>query len=123
VSQQEGGWEVHANDYGNELTYTPGDRAALAVDGNPHTAWKVGAFAAVRGDWIQLDRTSKQPVTTDHIRLLQPTSNVNRWITKATLHFDTGKDVEVQLDASSRTGEGQEIRFPERSFSSVRITI
>jgi arabinofuranan 3-O-arabinosyltransferase len=123
VSQQVGGWEVHANDYGNELTYTPGDRAALAVDGNPETAWKVGAFADVRGDWIQLDRKSGKPVTTDHIRLLQPTSNVNRWITKATLHFDHGPDETVMLDASSRSGTGQVVTFPKRSFTSVRITI
>jgi arabinofuranan 3-O-arabinosyltransferase len=123
VSVQEGGWEVHANDYGNELTYTPGDRAALAVDGNPQTAWKVGAFADVRGDWIQLDRKSNHPVTTDHIRLLQPTTNVNRWITKATLHFDHGPDETITLDKSSRMGNGQVVTFPKRSFKSVRITI
>jgi arabinofuranan 3-O-arabinosyltransferase len=123
VSVQEGGWEIHANDYGNELTYTPGDRAALAGDGNPTTAWKVGAFADVRGDWIQLDRKSNDPVTTDHIRLLQPLDNVNRWITKATLHFDNGPDETITLDKSSRSGSGQVVTFPKRSFKSVRITI
>jgi arabinofuranan 3-O-arabinosyltransferase len=122
VSEQQGTWKAHASDYGNELTFTAGDRAALAVDGDPRTAWKVGAFADVRGEWIQLDRSSGK-VTTDHIRMLQATDSVNRWITKATLHFDSGPDVAIALDPSSRSGQGQVVTFPTRTFKSVRITI
>ena len=74
-----------ATDYGNPVTYTPDDRPANAMDGDPQSAWRVGALAdptGASGSIIALDH----PVTTDHIQLLQPINLVrNRWITKVAL--------------------------------------
>lgn len=122
VVEQRGGLRVRASDYGNKLTYTPGDRAALAVDGDPTTAWKVGAFADVRGEWIEL-WSPRDTITTDRVRLLQAQRFVNRWITRVRLTFDGGKSVDVALTQRSRGGEGQTVRFGERSFRTLRIEI
>ena len=122
VVEQRGGLRVRASDYGNQLTYTPGDRAAKAFDGDPSTSWKVGAFADVRGEWIEAASTTG-PLTTDHVRLVQPSTLVNRWITRVRLTFDGGTARDVDLDASSRTPTGQVIDFGSRTFTSLRIQI
>ena len=80
--------------YGNPVTYTPEDRAANALDGDPLTAWRVGALAPVEGERLVV--TLDQPVTTDHLTLLQPTTGPrNRWITKVRLRFDGGDTLDV----------------------------
>src|SRR5690606_16476380 len=38
------GATVRARSYGNPVTYTADDRPALALDGDPFTAWRVGAL-------------------------------------------------------------------------------
>ena len=49
VTEQRGVRSVEATAYGNPVTYTPEDRAANALDGDPVTAWRVGAFTPRRG--------------------------------------------------------------------------
>lgn len=121
VSEQVGGATLAASGYGNPVSYTPSDRAARAFDGDPTTAWRVGAFEPVDGEYlrIRLDR----PVTTDRIRILQAQTGGNRWITRASLRFDGGAPVAVDLDDSSRTPPGQELRFDRRTFRTLRITV
>ena len=70
VAVQRGGATVQASAYGNPVSYTPGDRAFFAMDGDPRTAWKVGAFSEVEGEYLRI--TTDEPVTTDHVGLLQP---------------------------------------------------
>ena len=50
---------VTATAYGNPVTYTPENRAANALDGDPTTAWRVGDFSDVRGQrlLVQLTRS------------------------------------------------------------------
>lgn len=122
IVEQRGGLRVSASDYGNKLTYTPGDRAALAVDGDPTTAWKVGALADVTGEWIELSSTEGL-ISTGQVRLLQAQRFVNRWITRARLVFDGTDTVEVDLDERSRSGAGQVIDFGKRRFRTLRIEI
>ena len=119
---QKGSLRVRASDYGNQLTYTPGDRAAGAFDDDPSTAWKVGAFADVRNQWIEASSTTG-PIETDHIGLLQAQTYVNRFVTKLDMSFDGGAPVTVALNATSRTGAGQVVTFPKRRFTTVRLTI
>lgn len=121
VSEQVGGATLAASGYGNPVSYTPSDRAAKAFDGDPATAWRVGAFEPVDGEYlrIRLDR----PVTTDRIRLLQAQTGGNRWMTRVSLRFDGGDPVEFDLDDSSRTPPGQELRFGRRTFRTLRITV
>ena len=126
VTIQEGPLRVEASDYGNQLTYTPGDRAAFAVDGDPTTAWKVAAFADATDEHIELTSTDG-PIEEDQVRLVQAQRFVNRWITRVRLTFDGDRSVERTLDASSRSPEGQLIDLGGDigvdAFDSLRITV
>ncbi|MFN8051324.1 MAG: alpha-(1-_3)-arabinofuranosyltransferase family protein [Acidimicrobiales bacterium] len=120
VAIQSGGVTATASGYGNPLSFTPGDRAVNAVDGNLSTAWKVGAFSDVTGEWLQLElpRTGR-PST---LKLVQPSADVNRWITKVRLTFDGRAPMDVELGDASRT-DGQTIALGDRSFRTLRITV
>lgn len=122
VVLQEGGLTVRASGYGNQLTFTPSDRAANAFDNDERTAWKVGAFSDVRGEWIEATST-EGTISTDHIAVLQAQRATNRWITKVRLHFDGADPLDVDLDDSSRSAPGQLLRFPKRAFRTLRIEI
>jgi arabinofuranan 3-O-arabinosyltransferase len=122
VAVQRGGATVQASAYGNPVSYTSGDRAFFAMDGDPRTAWKVGAFSEVEGEYLRV--TTDEPVTTDHLGLTQPLSDdINRWITRVELRFDGGDPVQVDLTEASRTQPGQVVEFPERTFSQLDIEI
>jgi len=121
VVEPRGGLSVQASGYGNNLTFTPSDRAANAVDGDPTTAWKVGALADPRGEWIEL--RLDQPVTADTVQLVQADRFVNRHIAKVDLSFDGGDPVAAELGDESRGGAGQDISFGNRTFRTLRITI
>ena len=136
VSEQVGGATARASSYGNPVSYTASGRAARAIDGDPATAWQVGAFEGVDGEFLQL--TFDEPVTTDRLSLLQVQKAANRWITGVELTFDederavddpgageplTSDPVAVEVTDASRTPPGQEITFPERTFRTLRITI
>ncbi len=128
VVQQRGVKSIAATHYGNPVSYTPEDRPANADDGNLDTSWRVGAFADVRGERLQIE--TLKPVTTDRIQLTQvQTGPRDRFITGATLHFEdgagktVGSDVEIGLDPSSLKPTGQTVTFPNRTFSTVSIRI
>jgi arabinofuranan 3-O-arabinosyltransferase len=117
-----------ATGYGNPITYTPDDRPANALDGDPLTAWRVGAISTVTGEQLYLDLAS--PVTTDHVNLLQPINlERTRWITRAKLSFDGGgqpsSSIEIDLDERSRdeSGAGQDVSFPSRPFQKLTIEV
>ena len=113
---------VEATAYGNPISYTPEDRAARAVDGDLETAWKVGAFSEVIGEKIRVE--TPEPVTTDRVNLIQVLRGPKeRYITRATLRFDGGDPVTVDLAEVSRTPEGQTIAFGERTFRDLEIEI
>ena len=121
VVEQRGGATAAASAYGNNVTYTPGDRATKAVDGDESTGWKVGAFDDPTGEYLVI--TTDEPVTTDRVTLLQNPGDKNRWISDVTLTFDGEDPVAVALDGTSRTSPGQVVTFPERTFDTLRITI
>ncbi len=52
VVEQRGVLSVQATGYGNPVSYTPEDRPSMALDGDPRTAWRVGAFSPVEGERI-----------------------------------------------------------------------
>jgi arabinofuranan 3-O-arabinosyltransferase len=122
VTELTGAARVQATGYGNPITYTPEDRATQAFDGDPLTAWRVGAFADVTGERveIQLDK----PTTTDHITLLQPINGVrNRWLTSVRLRFDGASPIDADLFEESRTEPGQVVTFPSRTFTTLSIEV
>jgi hypothetical protein len=113
---------VAASSYGNPDAFTPEDRPYMAFDGNPSTAWTTAAFSSANGEWLQV--ALDKPATTDYLDLLQPyLQQPNRWITKVTLTFDGRQKLVVQLGAASRHGSGEVVRFPTRSFTTLRVTI
>src|SRR5262249_27876900 len=61
---------VRSSDYGNTVAYAPADRATNAFDGDPTTAWRVGAFSNPVGARWQAVLT--KPVTADQVTLVQP---------------------------------------------------
>ena len=121
VTEQRGA-KVQASAYGNNISYTPEDRPARAMDGDLRTAWKVGDFDAVEGEHIRV--TLDHPVTTDHIDLVQPLyGDRNRWITEATLRLDDGHEITTNLGDASRTDAGQTVTFQRRTVKSFDITV
>ncbi len=121
VSEQLGGATVSASGYGNPVSYTPSDRAAAALDGDPSTAWKVAAFDEPRGEFIEIDLD--EPVTASSVRLLQRQPVPQRRITEVELAFDDGDTVTVPLGEASWAPPGELVEFGERTFSTLRITI
>lgn len=121
VTEQLGGAEVGGSGYGNDITYTAGDRPVNAMDDDESTAWRVAAFADARGQF--LDATLRSTVTTDHIEILQGQGGKNRWISEVELSFDKGSPIRVALGPESKTSPGQMIKFPKRTFKYLRVTV
>ena len=122
VTVYSGARYVTASSYGNPITLTPEDRPSQAFDGNTETAWSVAAFSGASGNWLQV--RLDHPVTTDHLNLVQVLgSSVNRWITRVTVELDGGHAIGATLTSASRHAGGQTIRFPKRTFSTLRITV
>lgn len=122
VVEHQGVKRVVASAYGNPITYTAEDRAAMALDGNLDTAWRVGAFSPVIGERILIE--ARKQITTNHISLIQPlTGPRNRWITSVRIRFDGKGELKRVLDDSSRTSVGQRIDFPSRKFRTIEIII
>ena len=118
-----GAVNVTASSYGNSVSYTPEDQAYSAIDNDFDTAWITGTFVPdPKGEWWQSQFTN--PVTTDHITVVQPQrGDRSRWVSKVTLTFD-GKDPETYaLNASSHVTSGQALTFPSRTFHTLRVTI
>ncbi|HUO49324.1 MAG TPA: alpha-(1-_3)-arabinofuranosyltransferase family protein [Acidimicrobiales bacterium] len=120
---------VTASAYGTANSLRPEFRPANALDGDLSTAWETegNADGPVEGQWWQV--TLGHPATADVVTLTQPQSSAtfpagtNRWITRATLTFDGGHPVTVDLGASSRSSSGQHIAFPARRFTTLRVRI
>ncbi|HYD11210.1 MAG TPA: alpha-(1-_3)-arabinofuranosyltransferase family protein, partial [Acidimicrobiales bacterium] len=82
---QRGVASVRASAYGNPVSFTPEDRPANAIDGNPATAWRVGALDEVGGErWVL---TLDAPVEASSIDVTQPAFG-NRWITRLEVIVD-----------------------------------
>jgi arabinofuranan 3-O-arabinosyltransferase len=116
------GATVGATTYGDGFGYSPEDRAARAFDGDVTTAWRGAGLAAPAGERIVVDTDA--PITTDHVNLVQPLTGPRaEFITRATLRFDGGAPISVDLGDPSRTPEGQTVTFPRHTFRQLEITI
>ena len=122
VAQLTGVKSVTATDYGDSLSFTPENRPDNAVDGDMSTAWTYGAHMAVQGGRIEIDYG--HPVTAREVTLVQAQlERPNRRITRATLSFDGGAPVQVRLGPTSYQAPGQVVRFPQRTFSRLDVTV
>lgn len=102
---------IRATSYGNPFSHTPEDAPHYAMDGDPLTAWRTGVFSDLRGQRLEIEMT--EPITTDHIWILQPTTRViSRYLTEVAVRLDDGPAIRVPLDGSSREEPGQRIAIP-----------
>jgi len=126
VTDVQGGVWAEATGYGNSVSLTPEDDPANAVDGDHGTAWRIGGFSSATGETLRL--RYRDPVTTDHLTLLQAIGGVrNRFITQVEVSLDGGEPFTVDLGEASRStdpkSEGQRVDFPKQSFSTMDIEI
>ena len=110
VSRQDGPFALRASNHGNPVTYTNDDRPALAIDGDPATAWVVGAFSEARGEWLEF--AYDEPTSLASITLLQPQTDANRHITEVAIRADGRELATVALGPASRSGDGKAIALP-----------
>ena len=122
VAVVDGVASVRATAYSNPITNTAENQPLNAVDGNPQTSWKEGAFSPATDESIQVNLV--HPVTADHITLLQAQNGAkNRTVTNVTLSFDHGPPVTAALGRASHAPPGQVVKFPSRTFGWVTVTI
>lgn len=117
VSRQDAPFELRASNYGNPVTYTNDDRPSHAIDGDPTTAWVVAAFAEARGEWLEFDYD--EPTALESITLLQAQAEANRHITEVVIRADGTELAVVELDETSRSGDGQTIALPRHDPARV----
>lgn len=111
---------ARASSYGPALTFHPENRPAMAIDGDPGTAWRTRTHGDPRGETLEITSTG-DPIR--RLRLVQPLdANPLRWITAVHVNADAAGWIPFALDDSSRTATGQIIELPEdASRVSVRI--
>jgi arabinofuranan 3-O-arabinosyltransferase len=120
VAIQDGPVQAVASSYGEPFAYRPEDRAVMAIDGDPTTAWRVADHGDPVGELIRLT-IAAGTASTDvaAIRLLQaPQGTGDRSISTVRISVDDEADIDVELDASSLDG-GQVIEIPAASAGST----
>ncbi len=124
VAVQVGPVTAEATAYGEPFAYRPEDRAAMAVDGDLTTAWRVGDHGNPVGETLRLTPTDPTLGAISQLRFLQvaPTPG-GRWITEIQIaHGDDADDV-VLLDESSLSPPGQTVPLGYAVTEAVEITI
>ncbi|MDH3706437.1 MAG: alpha-(1-_3)-arabinofuranosyltransferase, partial [Acidimicrobiia bacterium] len=120
VSVQTGA-SISATGYGNPVSLTVNDRPALAADGDPITAWRVGAFADVRGERLVIELD--EAVAVSELTLLQPITGFReRTITELRIHRGDRHD-DVVLDESSLAAPGQRIVLDEMVTDRIELEV
>jgi len=117
VSRQDGPFELRASNYGNPVTYTNDDRPSRSIDGDPATAWVVGAFAEARGEWLEFRYATATVV--ESITLLQPQGDANRTITEVAIRADGRTILVADLHAESMAAPGQTLVLPAHAAAEI----
>ena len=105
LSRSEGAVSAVATSYGARFEYQPETRAAMAIDGDPNTAWTVLDHT---GQYIEL----RTDAGVDHVTLLQPNGlDPVRHLRTVTVSVDGGAPIRVELDDRSLVA-GQQVSFP-----------
>ena len=117
TSRSDGPVSARATSYGERFSYQPESRPALAIDGDPNTAWRVLDPA-----FQYLELSTDEGV--DHVTLLQPGGpESGRHAITALISVNGGRRFEVVLDERSRLA-GQRIELPPTDGpTTVRIEL
>lgn len=118
IATLETGLVVTASGYGEPFAYRPEQRPAMAVDGDPATAWVVGDRSDPVGHFLSVSTTNGT------LQLLQPQSTVaNRVITSVRITTDTaGVPLDVVLGPESLIGRGQTVEVTADVSITITIT-
>lgn len=116
VARLDGGLVVRATSYGEPFAYRPEDRPAMAVDGNPSTAWRVADRADPVGETIEVSSTDGRLIL-----LQQQRADANRQISEVSIRTASGVQL-VSLGAPSTVPPGQVVDVPPDQPVSVTIT-
>jgi hypothetical protein len=116
VVEQHGG-TVDASAYGPSDRYYPDDRPALALDGDPTTAWRVRSQP---GTEPTLVFRPTRPVITDTVELVQPSDGPA--VTRVAVRVNGGAPVVADLDPALRS-EGQTIAIPSTRVRELEVTL
>lgn len=117
VASLAGGMTVQATTYGEPFSFMPEYRAAMAVDGDPATDWRVGQ----RWDPIG-ERLTLTGAATTQLHLLQSQgAQLTKMISAVDIAVD-GVSASIRLDESSLSGAGQTITIPSGNEISITIT-
>ncbi len=111
------GLDVRATSYGEPFAYRPEDRPAMAVDGDPATAWVVGDRFNPIGQSIEV---SGELSGLSLLQSQQP--GASRMISKVRLDLDNAASQIIDLNDASLGGNGQPIDVPAGA-SFARLTI
>ncbi len=117
IATQRGPLQARASAYGAPSAYLPEYRAAMAVDGDPSTAWVVADRYDATGEYLRLDADT--PIS--ELTLTQPHDARNRWISVVDV-TDASGTYAVDLGDDSRSATGQNIALHAPS-TQVTITI
>ncbi|MEZ5343146.1 MAG: hypothetical protein R2706_17420 [Acidimicrobiales bacterium] len=113
---------ARSSSFGNPISFHTEDRAFHAVDGDPATAWRVGAFTDARGESLSLTWPEGVSAATASVR--QPfTLDPNRTITELSVQLDDGEPFVVTLDERSTSPAGQAIELPSVTFDELTLTV
>lgn len=108
VAVQDGPVRATASAYGEPFAYRPENRPAMAVDGDPATAWVVGDRADPVGEFLSLE--IDRPF--DHLTVRQPAGGADRrrlgWVSIAVDGDPVGRAL---LDDQSLGSAGQRIEL------------
>ena len=118
IAVLDGGLVVRATGYGEPFAYRPEDRPAMAVDGDPTTAWVVADRAEALGQAITVSTTDGT------LTLLQPQgTNANRMIDAVTITTPTDSvGTRVRLDGRSLVPPGEPVQVPPGVPVTITIT-
>jgi len=122
VAEQDGPVRARASSYGEPFAYRPEDRAVMAIDGDPDTAWSVGDHGAPVGERIRLDvdQPGSDTVTFHQI----PPLPGGRTITSVRLTIDDDQTLDVDLGPQSVSADGQALVDPAfRSMQSLEVEL
>ena len=116
IATLDSGLVVTASGYGEPFAYRPEQRPAMAVDGDPTTAWVVGDRSNPVGHFLSVSTTAGT------LHLLQPQSTVaNRLITSVRITNESTAPLDVVLGPASLSGKGQAV--PVTAGAPITITI
>lgn len=117
VAYLETGLVVRASGYGEAYAYRPEQRPAMAVDGDPDTAWIVGDRAEPLGHFLTVSDTDGS------LRLLQPPhTNAKRMITSVRIDTADGFTADVAFGPESLEEPGQVVSVPAHTPLTITIT-